>query len=385
MNRLRCICRFMGCVLALRGSVCREGSPAAAVALGFCRNQGPYHETREGRMRPARRRVGFSKAVPILVGVLAAALADHAARAQGKDWPRRPIPLVVPFAAGGRSGAIGRIIADGIGSSLRQTVIVENVSGTGGLLGGARVARAAPDGYQFVIGNVGTFAQSQWLYRKPLYDSVKDFAPVGLLTDEKLVVVARNDFPADNLQQFIAYAKANQAKLQFSSSGVGGSNHLACMLLNSAIGIEVTHVPYRNVVQGLQDVIAGRMDYDCLSLPLALPQIAGRTVKAIAILSRDRSTSLPDLATAQEQGLTDFDVPSWYALFLPAHTPTEIVHKLNRATIAALDMPSVGQRLKQVGGEAVAPERRTPEYLAGFLAAEIKKWEAPIKASGISF
>ena len=336
-------------------------------------------------MRPARRRVGFSKAVPILVGVLAAALADHAARAQGTDWPTRPITLVVPFAAGGSSDAIGRIIADGIGSSLRQTVIVENVSGTGGLLGGARVARAAPDGYQFVIGNVGTFAQSQWLYRKPLYDSVKDFAPVGLLTDEKLVVVARNDFPADNLQQFIAYAKANQAKLQFSSSGVGGSNHLACMLLNSAIGIEVTHVPYRNVVQGLQDVIAGRMDYDCLSLPLALPQIAGRTVKAIAILSRDRSTSLPDLATAHEQGLADFDIPSWYALFLPARTPPAIVQKLNQATVAALDMPSVEQRLKLVGGEAVAPERRTPDYLAKFLLAEITKWEAPIKASGLSF
>jgi tripartite-type tricarboxylate transporter receptor subunit TctC len=131
--------------------------------------------------------------------------------------------------------------------------------------------------------------------------------------------------------------------------------------------------------------MAGRMDYDCLSLPLALPQIAGKTVKAIAILSRDRSSSLPDLATAQEQGLTDFDIPSWYALFLPARTPPAIVQKLNRATAAALDTPAVEQRLKQVGGEAVAPERRTPEYLATFLLAEIKKWEGPIKASGLSF
>jgi tripartite-type tricarboxylate transporter receptor subunit TctC len=236
-----------------------------------------------------------------------------------------------------------------------------------------------------VIGNVGNFAQSQWLYKKPLFDTLRDFAPVGLLTDEKLVMVVRNDFPADNLQQFIAYAKANQAKLQFSSSGVGGSNHLACMLLNAAIGIQVTHVPYRNVVQGLQDVMAGRMDYDCLSLPLALPQIAGRTVKAIAILSKDRSTSLPDLATAQEQGLADFDVPSWYALFLPARTPPAIVQKLNQATVAALVSPAVEQRLRQVGGEAVAPERRTPDYLAKFLAAEIRKWEGPIKASGIAF
>ena len=320
-----------------------------------------------------------------LVGLLAAASAVVPAQAEEPEWPTRPITLVVPFSAGGSSDAIGRIVADGIGTSLHQTVVVENVTGTGGLLGGAKVARATPDGYQFVIGNVGNFAQSQWLYKKPLFDTMRDFAPVGLLTDEKLVVVVRNDFPADDLRQFIAYTKAHQAKLQFSSSGVGGSNHLACLLLNTAIGVEVTHVPYRNVVQGLQDVMAGRIDYDCLSLPLALPQIAAKTVKAIAILSKDRSSSLPGLASAHEQGLSGFDVPSWYALFLPAGTPPTIVQKLNRATVAALDSPAVQQRLKAVGGEAVAPERRTPEYLAQFLAAEIKKWEGPIKASGISF
>ena len=336
-------------------------------------------------MRPVHERFGFSMASLALAGMMATGLTLHPAQAQTTDWPTRPITLVVPFAAGGSSDAIGRILGDGIGSSLKQTVVIENVTGTGGLLGGARVARAAPDGYQFIIGNVGNIAQSQWLYKKPLYDSVRDFAPVALLTDEKLVLVVRNDLPADNLQQFIAYAKANQAKLQFSSSGVGGSNHLACILLNSAIGIEVTHVPYRNVVQGLQDVMAGRIDYDCLSLPLALPQIAAKSVKAIAILSKQRSSSLPGLASADEQGLADFDVPSWYALFLPARTPPAIVRRLNQAAVEALDSPAVQQRLKQVGGEAVAPERRTPEYLAQFLAAEIKKWEGPIKASGISF
>jgi len=336
-------------------------------------------------MRPMRDGIGFSVGAAIVLGALAVALPVSPARAQGADWPTRPITLVVPFSAGGSSDAIGRIIADGIGTSLHKTVVVENVAGTGGMLGGARVARAAPDGYQFLIGNVGTVAQSQWLYKKPLYDSLKDFAPVGLLTDEKLVLVARNDFPADDLPHFIAYTKAHQAKLQFSSSGVGGSNHLACMLLNAAMGVEVTHVPYRNVVQGLQDVMAGRIDYDCVSLPLALPQIAAKTVKAIAILSKQRSPTLPDLASADEQGLTGFDIPSWYALFLPARTPPAIVQKLNRATVAALDMPAVEQRLKQVGGEAVAPERRTPEHLAAFLKAEIRKWEGPIKASGISF
>jgi tripartite-type tricarboxylate transporter receptor subunit TctC len=328
--------------------------------------------------------VAFWTTAAAIMSVIAADLYACPARAQ-EAWPTRPLTLIVPFSAGGSSDTIGRIIADGISSNLRQPVIVENVAGAGGMVGGSRVAKATPDGYQFVIGNVGTFAQSQWLYKVPLYNATTDFAPVALLTDESLVLVARKDLPADNLQQFIAYAKVNQEKLHYSSSGAGGSNHLACMLLNSTIGIEVTHVPYRNVVQGLQEVMAGRMDYDCVSLPLALPQIAGKTVKPIAILSKTRSSSLPDLPSAHEQGLTNFDLPSWYALFLPAKTPQPIIQRLNRATLAALEMSPLQQRLKQVGGDVIAPERRSPEYLTQFLAAEIKKWEGPIKASGVSF
>ena len=310
----------------------------------------------------------------LLVGISSAA---------AQNWPTRPITLVVPFAAGGSSDSIGRIVADGLSTELGQPVVVENVTGAGGLVGGSRVAKAAPDGYQFVIGNVGSFAQSQWLYKKPPYDVVKDFAPVALITDESLVLVTRKDFPAHDLKEFMAYAKANQSKLQFASSGVGGSNHLACILLNATIGINVTHVPYRNVVQAMQDVIAGRIDYTCLSLPLALPQITANTVKAIAILSKSRSKALPDLPSADEQGLSGFDAPSWYALFLPAGTPSAIVQRLNSAVVAVLNMPVVQQRLKQIGGDVVEPERRSPEYLAQFVAAEIKKWEGPIKASGV--
>jgi tripartite-type tricarboxylate transporter receptor subunit TctC len=329
--------------------------------------------------------VAFATTVAAMMSVIIADLCGRPARARAEDWPTRPLPLIVPFSAGGSSDTIGRIIADGIGSNLRQPVVVENIAGAGGMVGGSRVAKATPDGYQFVIGNVGTFAQSQWLYKDPLYNAVTDFAPVALLTDESLVLVARNDFPADNLQQFIAYTRANQQKLHYSSSGAGGSNHLACMLLNSTISIEVTHVPYRNVVQALQEVIAGRIDYDCVSLPLALPQIAGKTVKPIAILSKARSSNLPDVPSAHEQGLTNFDLPSWYALFLPAKTPQPIIQRLNRATVAALEIPSLQQRLKQVGGDVIASDRRSPEYLAQFLVAEIKKWEGPIKASGVSF
>jgi tripartite-type tricarboxylate transporter receptor subunit TctC len=312
-----------------------------------------------------------------------AALLVAISSAAAQSWPTRPVALVVPFAAGGSSDAIGRIMADGLNGPLGRSVVVENVTGAGGMAGGTRVARAAPDGYQFVIGNVGSFAQSQWIYKNPPYDVLKDFAPVGLITDESLVLVTRRDFPANNLQEFITYAKADQSKLQFASSGIGGSNHLACLLLNSAIGISVTHIPYRNVVQSMQDVIAGRIDYECLSLPLALPQIIAKSLKPIAILDKERSAILTDLPSAAEQGLTDFDTPSWYAFFITAGTPIAIVEKLNRAVAAALDMPAVQQRLKQVGGDVVAPERRSPEYLAQFVAAQIKKWEAPIKASGI--
>ena len=310
-------------------------------------------------------------------------LIAHPAHAQ--DWPNRPMTMVAPFAAGGSTDAIARIVADGLSIQLHQPVIVENVGGAGGMTGTNRVAKAAPDGYQFVLGNVGTHAQNQTLYKAPLYNAATDFAPVVLMMDQSLVLVARNDFPASNLQEFIAYTKANQSKMQYSSSGAGGSNHLACVLLNAAIGINVTHIPYRGAGQAMQDLLAGRVDYQCPSAPTAMPQITGKTVKAIAILSKNRSPSLPDLASAHEQGLTDFDIPSWYALFLPKGTPDAIVRKLNAAAVAAMDTQAMQDRLKTIGSDLVGPERRSPEYLGRFVADEIKKWAGPISASGVQF
>jgi tripartite-type tricarboxylate transporter receptor subunit TctC len=305
--------------------------------------------------------------------------------AQAQDWPNRPMTMVAPFAAGGSTDAIARIVADGLSVQLHQPVIVENVGGAGGMTGTNRVAKAAPDGYQFVLGNVGTHAQNQTLYKAPLYNAATDFAPVVLMMDQSLVLVARNDFPASNLQEFIVYTKANQSKMQYSSSGAGGSNHLACVLLNAAIGINVTHIPYRGAGQAMQDLLAGRVDYQCPSAPTAMPQITGKTVKAIAILSRNRSPSLPDLASAHEQGLTDFDIPSWYALFLPKGTPDAIVRKLNAAAVAAMNTQAMQDRLKTIGSDLVGPERRSPEYLDRFVADEIKKWAGPIGASGVQF
>jgi tripartite-type tricarboxylate transporter receptor subunit TctC len=315
---------------------------------------------------------------------MAAALLAGIAPALAQSWPSRPMTLVVPFAAGGTSDVIARLLADGLRAQLGQPVLVENVGGAGGMVGGSRVAKSPPDGYQMVLGNVGTHAQNQSLYKKPLYNVVTDFAPVALVTDQSLVLAARKDFPADNLREFTAYAKANQSTLQYGSAGLGGSNHLACALLNSALGINITHVPYRSGGQAMQDMLAGRIDYQCPSAPVALPQIDAGTVKALAILSRNRSPSMPSLPSAHEQGLTDFDIPTWYALFLPAGTPRSIVQQLNQATVVTLANPTVQQRLKEIGSDLVSPERMTPDYLSRFIAAEVEKWSKIIKANGIS-
>jgi tripartite-type tricarboxylate transporter receptor subunit TctC len=317
------------------------------------------------------------------IGLLGGAAATLPVAARAQEYPSRPVTMVVPFAAGGSTDAIARILAEGLRSELGQAVIVENIGGAGGMTGVNRVAKAAPDGYQFVLGNVGTHAVNQSLYKKPLYNAATDFEPVALVTDQSLVLTVGKDFPVNTLPEFIAYAKANQARMQYGSAGLGGSTHLACVLLNAAIGINVTHVPYRSSGQAMQDLLAGRLDYQCPSAPTALPQIAGNLVKAIAILSKNRSPSMPGLASAHEQGLTDFDVPSWYATFLPKGTPAAIVKKFNHATVAAMGVSLIRERLKEIGCDLVPPERSTPEYLRAFVASEIDKWAGAIKASGI--
>jgi tripartite-type tricarboxylate transporter receptor subunit TctC len=303
--------------------------------------------------------------------------------AQAQGYPSKTLTMVAPFAAGGTTDAIARILAEGLRSDLGQPVVVENVGGAGGMTGAHRVAKAAPDGYQFVLGSLGTHAQIQSFYKKPFYNAASDFEPVALVTDQSIVLVARNDFPAGNLQQFIAYAKANQKTLQYGSAGTGGSNHLACLLLNTALGINITHVPYRSGGQAMQDLLAGRIDYQCPTGAVAVPQITGNRVKALAILSKKRSAILPSLPSAHEQGLTDFDIPTWYAIFLPKGTPKPIVQRLHAAVVAAIDRPDVQKRMREIGADVVGPERRSSEYLAKFVVSEIKRWEGPIKASGV--
>jgi tripartite-type tricarboxylate transporter receptor subunit TctC len=291
--------------------------------------------------------------------------------------------MVIPFAAGGAVDVMGRILGARLGEILGQRVIIENVGGAGGMTGSYRVAKAIPDGYEFVLGSVGTHAYSQSLYKKPLYNAVTDFAPVALVAELPLIMVARKDLPANNLQEFIAYAKANQAKMQFGSAGAGSADHLTCLLLNTAIGVTVTHVPYRGGEPAMQDLIGGRIDYSCNIITTALPEVQAGLVKAITITTKQRSPLLPGLPTAQEQGVAGFDAYTWDALFLPKGTPEPIVRRLNAATNQTLNTPAVQKRLNGIGANVAAPERRTPEYLGRFVASEIEKWTGPIKASGV--
>jgi tripartite-type tricarboxylate transporter receptor subunit TctC len=305
------------------------------------------------------------------------------ARAQDVSWPLRPITLIVPFAAGGPVDVVARVVAASLADKLGKPVIVENVGGGGGMIGAARAAKAEPDGYTIVMGNVGTHAGNQTLYRHPLYDAAKDFAPVALVVQLPLVLVARKDFPASDLMRFIAYAKAHASTLQFGSGGTGSTTHLACALLNSAAGISATHIPYKGGGPAMQDLIAGRIDYLCIDPPVARPQIEGNTVKAIAVLSRDRSSSLPSLPTAQEQGVKDIDITNWFALFAPKNTDPAVVMKLHDAIVAAMETEPLQRQLKQIGAELVAPERRSSAYLATFVQSEVEKWAVPIRAGGL--
>ncbi len=292
--------------------------------------------------------------------------------------------MVVPFAAGGPSDVAARILVQGLTETLGQQVIVENVGGGGGVNGSARVAKAEPDGYQFVFGNSGTHAYNQALYKKPRYDATRDFVPVGLAYTSSKLLVTRKDLPVNGLQEFIAYTRKHQGAMQFGSAGAGSTGHISCVLLNSALGVTVVHVPYRGAGPAMQDLVAGRLDYICDSTSTVLPQVAEKTIKPIAVLSLHRVPTIPDVATADEQGLPGFDVDFWSAVFLPKGTPEIIVRRLNQAMNAALDTPLVQERFEALGLRAPSPDQRSPEYLGKLLKAEIEKWTAAIKASGIS-
>jgi len=323
----------------------------------------------------------MKRRVVIKALVLAAVLAPGAAQAQ--PYPSRPVVMVVPYAAGGTFDVIGRIVAARMAELLGQPVIVENTTGAGGIVGVNRVISAKPDGYTILFGTVGTHAYNQSIYKKRRYDAINDFTPVTLFSEQPMVLEARKDLPANTFAEFMALLKKDGAKMQFGSAGVGSTTHLACALLNARIGAEVTHVPYRGSAPATNDLIGGQIDYVCGNLGAATALITGKQVKALAMLSKDRSPLMPELATAHEQGLTGYDVTTWTALFLPKGAPREIVDRLVEATQAAMETPAIRARMHDIGVTGVAKERQSPEYLAKYVADEIARWEGPIKSGGL--
>lgn len=303
-------------------------------------------------------------------------------RAPAQDWPQRPISLVVAAAAGGPIDVFGRVMAERMGKELGQSVVIENVPGAGGMMGGQRVARAAPDGYTAILGTIATHAHSQLLYKSPLYHAVNDFTPIMLIAEIPLVLIARKDFPATTFEEFVAYAKKNPGKLNFGSAGPGSATHLGCVLLSKAIGADMQHVPYKGTGPAMQDLQAGRIDLLCEIVVSAVPQIEAGSVKALATLSRERSAVLPNLPTAYEKGFQDIQAYTWTALLFPKGVPGPIVTKMREAALKSLADPDVRRQLQTLGANIVTSERTTPEYLQKFVADEIVKWTAPIRESG---
>src|SRR5215469_1661827 len=290
-----------------------------------------------------------------LTGAVAAVLA-LSGTAMAQNFPTHPMVMVIPFAAGGPQDVLGRIIGARMSEILGQQVIIENVGGAGGMTGSVRVAHAPPDGYTFVLASVGTHAQNQTLYKQPLYDAATDFTPVALIAETPIALITRKDLPPNNLKEFIAYAKANQASMKYGSAGAGSATHLGCVVLNYAIGVDIVHVPYRGTGPAMQD---------------------------LAIMTKERAAVLPNLPTALEQG-TDVQAYTWSAIFLPKSAPNDIVQKLNSAIVTAMKSPMVQERMGSLGAVLVSDDRATPQYLAQFVKSEIAKWAVPIKASGVS-
>jgi tripartite-type tricarboxylate transporter receptor subunit TctC len=316
--------------------------------------------------------------------IAAAAALIACSNASAQDWPTRPITLVVPFAAGGGIDVSVRLQAQHMSELLGQSIVVENIGGAAGTTGSLRVAKAAPDGYTMLIGNSGTHAFSQSLYKRLPYNAASDFTPVGLVSDSPRILLARKDLPATTLQEFIAYTKANQAKMQFGSAGVGSGTHLPCVLLNLTLGVDVTHVPYRGAGPVMQDLIGGRIDYMCDTIQTGAQQAKQGTVKGIAVMARRRVPIIAELATTGEQGLAGVEATVWNAFFFPKGTPEPIVRKLAKAMNDTLDNPTMRKRLEELGLEITPPEQRGPEYLAKLLPQEIERWAKPIREAGIS-
>ncbi|NWG24356.1 MAG: tripartite tricarboxylate transporter substrate binding protein BugD [Pseudorhodoplanes sp.] len=317
-------------------------------------------------------------------GLLAgfAVLAASAGLAAAQDYPTRPITMIVPFAAGGPTDVIARIVSENMSKTLGQTIVIENVVGAGGTTGATRAMRAAPDGYTIIMGHMGTHAASVALYPNLAYKPDADFEPIGLVAGTPILILAKKDFPAKDLKEFVAYVKANADKLNLAHAGVGSVSFTTCLLLNSLLNVKPTSIPYQGTGPSMNALVAGQVDYMCDQIVNAVPQIKGGTIKAYAIGTAERNPSPPDVPTTKEAGLPEFQASAWNALFAPKGTPKPVLDKLSAALDKALNDEGVRKRLLDLGSDIPGPDRRGQAALASLVKSEIAKWSPIIKASG---
>jgi tripartite-type tricarboxylate transporter receptor subunit TctC len=301
--------------------------------------------------------------------------------AWAEDYPARPVTVIVPFAAGGPADITGRIVADIFARHLGQRFVVENVGGAGGTTGTLRAARAAADGYTILSGHLGTNALAPAFYPNLGYDPQKDFEPIGLTTEFPELLVVRKDFPANDLRQFIAYAKSNPDKLNVGHAGLGSVSYIGCLLLHTAIGIKPTMIPFTGTAPVLNAILGGQVDYECDPVLGTLSQVQAGNVKALAIAARKRSPMLPDVPTSYEQGLPEFDIAPFYAVFAPSGTPQAVVEKLADALNEGLNEESVQKRLADLGADRVEPGRRGPKALADLVKSEAARLMPILRAA----
>ena len=320
-------------------------------------------------------RLAYSLALSLVLFTLS--VAGGAAQ----TYPTRAVTVIVPFAAGGPADITGRIVADIFSRHLGQQFVVENVGGAGGTTGTTRAARAPADGYTLISGHLGTNALAGIFYPNLAYDAEKDFEPIGLIGEQPELLTVRKDFPAKDLKEFAAYAKANESKLNMAHAGVGSVSYIGCLLLNSAIGIKPTLVPFTGTAPAMNAILAGQVDYDCDPVLGPLPHVRAGTARALAIAAKTRSPLLPDVPTSAEQGMPQFDIAPFYAVFAPKGTPKPVIDRLVEAVNKGLDEPAVRTRLESLGATVAEPARRGPKALGDLVHSEIARLTPILKAA----
>ncbi len=298
------------------------------------------------------------------------------------QYPTRPITIVVPFAAGGPTDVLARILGQHMSQTLGQQIVIENVTGGGGSIGAARVAKAAPDGYTMVMGNLGTHAAAVGLYKNLSYDPRVDFEPVMLVASTPMVLVVRKNLQTDTLGDFTAYAAANPNKLTFGSAGTGSISHLTYLLYTHLTKTQIQHVPYRGLSQSVNDLLSGQIDLMFDQVVSATPHILSGGVKPLAVTAPTRAAAIPNVPSSTEAGLPELQTIAWTALFFPKGTPKPIVDRVNAAVDRAMDDEAIVKRLAKLGADLPPPEQRTPQALGKLVRSEIDKWVPLIQASG---